>query len=87
MAQIIGGPGRWEQEWTCRGCRSIVLATSEDVRYRPPGYDDEEGVRTAAGYYLACPACGKTTSVSSDAPFSVKNEARQRYVSLYGEPD
>ena len=63
--KIISQGGKWSLKLTCKGCKAVLEAEAEDVRYGlySENYEDEfEGK-----FYVQCPNCSRK-NVKKDIP-------------------
>mgnify|MGYP000384899117 CR=1 FL=1 len=69
----------WSHAYTCKGCKSEVVAEASDVRFgRFGSFDEYEDT-----FYVDCCVCGErlrwTYPKANDIPPNVQRDAREKY--------
>lgn len=66
--------GEWKKRITCRGCKSVLEANGEDVRYGlySTEYEDE----FKGQFYIQCPVCDKK-QIQKEIPNDVAADAME----------
>lgn len=66
--------GEWKRRLTCKGCKSVLEANCDDVRYGDysENYEDE----FKGNFYIRCPICERHNQLKEkDVPSFIQEEA------------
>ena len=66
--------GEWKLKINCKGCKSVLEAASEDVRYGV--YETDYDSEFEGQFYIQCPVCSKK-NVRKDIPDKIAEETKE----------